>query len=273
MASRDRTSRRSAHTEPVVGDELYEVPPGEFVAARTALVRALKSDGERETADEIAARRRPTRGAWGLNQVARHDPSLVDAYFDAVSALRDATEHALGGDASGVRPAQLDERATVDAIIASATGQLERAGENVSAALVQQMTDTLRTAGQDDAAAATLRAGRLVGDLSPTTLGLDGFGFAAPGGRASRPAPPASGGVDRERSRRAELEQVADEAEKRARQIAADAARARADADQAEDFARRARQAAEAADRRADAAQRKADEARKRADAKRSPPR
>jgi hypothetical protein len=248
--------------EPSVGDDLYDVAPNSFVAARDALVRELKAGGARETADQVAAMRRPTRSAWALNQVARREPALIDAYLDSVAVLRAATDDALAGDATGVRPAQHDERAAVDAIVSAATGYLKSSDEGASAAIVERVADSVRAAGADEASAATVRAGRLQTDLSATTLGLDGFGFTSPDASPRRPS--------RSPSKQAQLDRAATDAEQLAAQLLSDAVRARADADEAEDFARRAQAAAGSAERRAETAQRKAEQARDRAEAKRT---
>ena len=57
-------------------DALYAVRPEEFVAARAALVKELKADGQKAEAAQVAKRRRPSVVAWALNQVAREQPKL-----------------------------------------------------------------------------------------------------------------------------------------------------------------------------------------------------
>jgi hypothetical protein len=252
-------------TSPAAGDELYDLPVGEFVAARDALARSLKAGDDREGAAAVAALRKPTRSAWALNQVARRQPALLDAYLDAVSALRRATDDALAGDASGIRPAQQDERAAIDAVVEAATRHLEGAGEAASAAVVDRVTDSLRAAGADDDAATTVRAGRLVVDLSPGELRLEGFGFAPSSGSGTRTKRPAPAKPDRAAARQAELDRAADEAEAHAAQLLADSAEAREDADEAQKVATQAGRVADAAERRAESAQRKAEQARARA--------
>ena len=248
-----------------VGDELYDVAPSEFVAARTALVRELRARGDRAVAADVAARRRPSRSAWALNQVARQEPGLIDAYLDAVAALRIATEQALEGDPTAVRPAQADERAAIDEAMAAAARHLDRVGDATTPALVQRMTDSLRAAGADDEAAAVVRAGRLTEDLEPSSFGLGGFGLT-PTGRADRrpgrSAPASVAKADREQARHAQLEQAARDAEQMAAQLRSEADAARGEADRAEAAAKLARKTADTADRRAEAAQRKAERAR-----------
>ncbi|MBA2280587.1 MAG: hypothetical protein H0W25_05030, partial [Acidimicrobiia bacterium] len=53
------------------GDDLYTVEPGTFIAARHARVKELKAAGQKQDAAVVAKLRRPTPGAWALNQVAR----------------------------------------------------------------------------------------------------------------------------------------------------------------------------------------------------------
>jgi hypothetical protein len=58
-------------------DPLYAGPPEEFVAARDALAKRLRADGDRATAAEVAKLRRPTATAAALNQVARTVPDVL----------------------------------------------------------------------------------------------------------------------------------------------------------------------------------------------------
>ena len=55
-------------------DELFDLPPTEFIAARDALAKQLKADGDAGAAAEVKALRRPSVAAWAVNQVARRQP-------------------------------------------------------------------------------------------------------------------------------------------------------------------------------------------------------
>src|SRR4029453_1473662 len=64
------------------GDELFGLPPEEFVAARDDLARRLKREGDAKAAARIKALRRPPLSAWAVNRLARQhgappDPPLV----------------------------------------------------------------------------------------------------------------------------------------------------------------------------------------------------
>ena len=67
-------------------DALFDVEPKQFIAARDALAKELRSRGERDAATEVKTLRRPTVAAWALNQVARHDAPIVRTLRDAVHA-------------------------------------------------------------------------------------------------------------------------------------------------------------------------------------------
>ncbi|HEX8105745.1 MAG TPA: hypothetical protein VF533_24225, partial [Solirubrobacteraceae bacterium] len=52
-------------------DALFALPLEEFVPARDALAKALRAEKRREDAKAVAALRRPSLGAWAVNQVVR----------------------------------------------------------------------------------------------------------------------------------------------------------------------------------------------------------
>jgi hypothetical protein len=174
-ADRRRGVRPEAAPEPPGDDELFVCPPSGFVEARNALARRLRAQGDREAAAEVSRLRRPTQSVWALNQTARQEAALVEALGDAGQALRAATENALAGDASALRPAQEAERVTVDRVVAAAEAHLAAVGEPANPVIHQRMVDTLRATSTDPHAAAHLHAGRLTEDLTAAGLGLDGF--------------------------------------------------------------------------------------------------
>ena len=51
--------------------ELYGLPLDRFVAERAALAKSLRSEGQREQADQVAKRRKPSVAAWAVNQLVR----------------------------------------------------------------------------------------------------------------------------------------------------------------------------------------------------------
>jgi hypothetical protein len=163
-------------------DDLYDVEPDEFVAARDALARSLKKAGDAAGAARVAKLRRPTVAAWALNTVARAHPDAIDALLDAGVALRAAQQEALRGDAAALRTATSVRRAavaTVAGLVAEVLG--ERAGAQAGA-----VSATLEAATVDESVAAALRAGRLDREQSAAAAG---FGFGDVGDWT--PPPPA----------------------------------------------------------------------------------
>jgi hypothetical protein len=150
-------------------DQLYELEPGQFVAARDGLARRLRAGGDREAAEAVKKLRRPTVVAWALNQVARSRPDEVAELIAAGTAVGRAQAQALGGGA----PAELREATRRRRQIAS---ELARAAtELAGAAHHDEAVATIDAASFDPEVAELLRRGRLTRELPPPS----GFGLAA----------------------------------------------------------------------------------------------
>lgn len=167
------------------GDDLYALEPSEFVAARNAMVKQMRGDGQREAAKVVAALRRPNVTAAALNQVARRSPELVLAVVEAGELLRRATGHALSGDPSDLREATEAERRASNALVAAAVAELGFGGAQAR----PRIASTVHAAMVDDAVADELRRGVLTVDHDRSGLGLDLGAEAGRGGAAPAPAP------------------------------------------------------------------------------------
>lgn len=193
-------------------DELFRVPPAEFTAARDALAKQRRAEGDKEGAAAIKALRRPSVGAWAVNQVARDHPELVDAVVDAGAAVRAAQEALLaGGERGDLRAATAARR---DAVRTATKAAVALAG----AAHRDAITATFDAAASDEEAAAAVRAGTLQKELAAPS-GFELLGVA--------PAPTAEDADDEpddDAEARAEAQARAEAA-----RGAATAARARAD--------------------------------------------
>lgn len=156
--------------------ELYGVRPEEFTAARNALAKQLKADGRKDDAAVVAKLRRPTLGAWALNQVAHSEPDLVVAALEAGAQLRAATEATVAGKAGALREASAGERAAANAVVKAAAVHLgDKAGAQQQALLA-----TLRMAALDEAVADQLRRGVLDADHAQDGFGVGLDGEVAP---------------------------------------------------------------------------------------------
>jgi hypothetical protein len=252
-------------------DDLYGVSLDRFVPERAALVRALRSAGEREQAAAVAALRKPSVAAWAVNQLVRSRRAEVDALLHAGDALREAQAGVLSGgaDARDLRSAADRERGAVDDLVDTARGLLSSSGQELSATTLERVADTLHAAALDDDARGQVSDGRLVRELRHVGLGA-GLGDAlaatpAPSPARSRPARPAKGETAKQRrpaKGEAARQRRSAEAAQREREAARKQARA-AERDAAREVDRAERALRVAEDRRGRAAEalRQADEA------------
>ncbi|WAC55616.1 hypothetical protein [Gordonia sp. SL306] len=240
-----RTQRRPLMDLDEIVDELYGLPPAEFVARRNVLAKEAKGAGRTRLAAEVAALRRPTRVAWAVNQWARHDPDGVGAILDLAAELAAAQRRAAADRLRDLSVRR--QRLIAETVVAVA----ERARE-LDAALsdnaIREVGQSLRAALADPEVGAELQRGRLV-----TAAEYSGFGpagvFAVPEPVADVSDQDTDDHPDNDPAAEAEKSDDLDE-----RIAAAAAALRSAEADEhraREDVAQRADQRAEAA-RRAD---------------------
>ena len=148
-------------------DRLYELSPDEFTSARNELAKSLRADGRRAEADEVAALRKPTLGAWVSNQLARTRGDSVRALVEAGELLRKVQATGKGD----LRAATQDERAAISELLAEARTILQQAGRTPSEAALQPVRTTLAAAAADPDAASQLLEGRLARELEPPAFG------------------------------------------------------------------------------------------------------
>jgi len=174
-------------------DRLYGLPLEEFVAARDALAKELRSGGEKERAAEVKKLAKPTRAAWAVNQLARTHADEVAALVDAGAALSGAQEALLGGaDPAVLRSAAEAARALVDALAAQAP---------VDGATRDKVRATLHAATVDDEARAEVAGGRVLKERAASGFGgLDAL--VAASATAGGAAKPSSSGKGRGSGRR-----------------------------------------------------------------------
>ncbi len=149
-------------------DDLYDLDPGEFTAARNALAKRLKGEGHKEVAATVAKLRRPTLVAWAINQVARRQPEAVTTLIETTEGVAAAQSDLLaGGEPAGLRAARTAQRAAAGVVVEAARTS---AGGHHGDAI---------TATVDAALADADLVGRLqAGTLTDTLDAPSGFGFA-----------------------------------------------------------------------------------------------
>lgn len=168
-----------------LADELYALPPGQFIDARAAVVGAARAAGEKSTAAALAKLRKPTVTAWLANRIVRTQPDLVAGALALGPALREAT---IAGDRDALRDLTRHRRALLGDLIAAARTIAQETDHTFSASTQRELEATFTAAATDPTAAATLAAGRLTVPLSSSGLGFE-LGGIPPERATDRPAP------------------------------------------------------------------------------------
>jgi hypothetical protein len=201
-----------------VADELYDLRPEDFTAARDARAAQARQAGDRAAAADIKALRRPTVGAWLANLLAHRSPSSVDAVLSLGAELRRAQESL---DGAALRRLSGRRQQVVSELRDEARRLAQAEGARPSDAALAELEQTLDAAVTDPAAAEVLRAGHLSAALTPGAQGLLQW-VPAPDHQRRAPSAPASP-ASRPRSRPA----AAPGARAAARRAARDEERAR----------------------------------------------
>ena len=171
-----------------IAEELYGVPPQEFVDARTAARDRVKA-ADKELAKAVAALPKPTTAAWVCNLLVRRRPAEVAQLRDLGELLRQA-QATLSGDQ--LRQLGQQRNQVVAALAREARGLAHAEGQDVSTAVAEQVESTLRAAVVDPDAGEALAAGRLTTALSYSGLGPVDLSGAVATPVRSGPARPAA---------------------------------------------------------------------------------
>jgi hypothetical protein len=98
-------------------EDLADVPPEGFVAARDELVKRLKADGKATEAAEVKKLRKPTVTRWVADQVRRHHAEEVETLRSALSNVAAAQETAItSGDRGALAEATAQRRDAMTAL-------------------------------------------------------------------------------------------------------------------------------------------------------------
>ena len=110
-------------------EDLADVAPEGFVAARDALAKRLKADGNATEAAEVKKLRKPTVSRWVADQVRRHHAEDVEALRAALSNVAAAQETAItSGDRGALAEATAQRRDAMTAL-GRAVDEVLTAGE------------------------------------------------------------------------------------------------------------------------------------------------
>jgi hypothetical protein len=243
--------------------DLYRGPLDGFVARRASLAKQLR-DSEPTAAASVAKLRKPSVGAWAIDQLPIENADLITELLAAGADAREAQHDAAGGaaNAEALLDASARVRDLVEAAVRAAISVLDRAGHASSEDTLRRIRTTLQaaiTGATSDRHA--LWTGTLDRDLEPAGFGSpedveddvpEVAAAIAPLRRAAGPNR-ARAGPDRTRQH-SELaaqraaERAADESERQAERARTIAATKRENADRLADEARRAAEEATAAE-------------------------
>lgn len=153
----------------MTSDDLYRVDLAEFVAARDALVKKLKAEGDKEGAAAVKALRKPSTVAWGINRVIHMHPDDVDELIHAAGAVRTAQMRAVqGNDAGGLREASKSWRAKINQLAAAVATLVGDHYRDEAAA-------TFEASSVDQDLTEVLKVGRFSAAVVAASFGLAGM--------------------------------------------------------------------------------------------------
>lgn len=164
-------------------DRLYELPPGEFTAARDEAAKRLRDEGRRELADEVKRLRKPTLPVWLANRLAHERELDLKRLLKAGEALG-ASQSA--GSAEDFAEARREEQHALERLAAAAHELAAREGAGAPA--VERAVQTLRAASLTAEGRDLLGRGRLTEELEPP--GFDALTGLPPARTARRKKPP-----------------------------------------------------------------------------------
>lgn len=184
--------------------EVYGVPPKDFVATRTRLVREAKEAGDKDAAKQIGALRRPNTAAWLVNLLVREAADQIAALLDLGAAMRHAQARL---SAQELRRLTVQRQQVVRALASTAHSLAAELGEQVSRDALHQVADTLQAGLADPEIAEQIRQGQLTQPLSYSGFGPAGLrAVPEPAAEPSAAEPEPAAETKAQAAARAELE-------------------------------------------------------------------
>lgn len=223
-------------------DRLYGVPLDRFTEERNAIARAAKKAGNEEAAGAIKTLKKPSVGAWTINQLVRRHPDAIGDLLRVRDELEDA------GSPQKLRELSGRRREIVARLASLARSILEGSDHGASHQTVEKVSQGLLAGGTEEERP-LLEKGRLFRE--PTASGLEAFGMTPATELEEEPETK----IPLKKQR--EIQRLRRDAES----LQQEAARLEQEASFAEEQARRARAKAEEASQAADGARERAEAA------------
>lgn len=146
-----------------VADELYRVPPEEFIARRKQRQDEARADGDRALAKDVGTLPKPSAAAWACNLLVRAHRSEIEELVELGNLLREAQQNLAGAE---LKALDVQRRRLIAALTQQARALAHQEGHPVSTSVAAQVEDTLRAAMSDPEAGSALLAGRLASPMS-----------------------------------------------------------------------------------------------------------
>ena len=168
-------------------DALFQLPLGEFTAARNALAAQLKKDGRHAEATEVKALTKPSASAWVVNQLFWRHRKPFDRLLESGDRLRRVHAERLTGDAA--RDPVNERREAVAELASRAENILKESGHGGTRDLIRRVTSTLDALSSYGSLPNAPAAGRLTDDLEPPGFEA-ALGLMPAAGKRAAPGPP-----------------------------------------------------------------------------------
>ena len=151
-------------------DALYAEPLDNFTSLRNSLAADVKKAGGEDAARAIKSLKKPSVGAWTINQLVRRHPSSIEELLEVRQRLETA------GSPQELRELSKRRRELVAELAALAKEVLEESGQSASHATVDKVSQGLLMVASEEERV-LLQRGRLTRE--PSSSGLEAFGFEA----------------------------------------------------------------------------------------------
>lgn len=148
-------------------DGLFQLPLGEFTAARNSLAAQLKKGGRGDEADFVKSMVKPPISAWAVNQLYWNHRAAFDRLITAGERFRQAQTSRLSRKVADMRSALDERREALSRLSDLASEVLRDAGHNPTQDTVRRITTTLEAMSAYASKPDGPPAGRLTQDVDP----------------------------------------------------------------------------------------------------------
>jgi hypothetical protein len=187
---------------------LFQLPPGEFTAARNALAKKLGP-----AAGDVRTLEKPQAAAWAVNQLYWQRRAVYDALIRAAEAMRAAHANMLSGRKADVPQAEGAHRDAMRAATQAIREVAQAAGESLSSGTLDAVAETLRALPSNEPPGQLSRPLKLMGMEALLGIGVQPRGLSRPGPEGATTAPGAGKQTAAEKA--AAKKEAAEDAKKR----------------------------------------------------------